>query len=247
MNKILIIMSDNRSLTTFLEDANYNSLSVRINHNYSIINGYDFIYYQPYYKKIDLTTNTNCFDFKNNQMRHSAWSKLLSTIKAIDLGEHDYIVYIDTDAIFRTLDYKIETIIEKYIGNNDFIFFDNSSNLLTIGPENCPCSGFYILKVNEKSREDIVNWYNVNMPDFNIVPFWEQMGLWWEMIKKMNATIAPEPHFDEVHGQFVRHLHSGIMGLRMPYFTNLIKEYGLDLKDNLKINHIKYDTSIMLF
>ena len=245
MKKILVIMSDNRPLETSMKESKYNSLSARINHNYCMVNGYDFIYYQPYYKEIDLSSPANCYDFNNNQMRHSSWSKLLSTVKAIDMG-YEYVVYIDTDAIFRTIDYKIETIIDKYLGENDFIFLDNSSNLLTSGPENSPCAGFYVLKVNEKSREDIIDWYNVNLPDFNINPFWEQIALWWEMFKKMNATIAPEPHFDEVSGQFVRHLHSGVMGLRIPYFTKLIKEMGLDMKDNDKINWVQFDTSMTI-
>lgn len=56
MNRILVIMSDDRPLSTTLNDSNYNSLSVRINHNYCMVNGYEFIYYQPYYKEVDLTT-----------------------------------------------------------------------------------------------------------------------------------------------------------------------------------------------
>ena len=246
MKKIAVIMSDDRYLVTNLQDASYNSLSASINSNYCKVNGYDFIYYQPYYKSVDLTSHTNCVDPNNNNLvRHSAWSKLLSTLKAIELGIYDYIVYIDTDAILRTINYRIETIIDKYLGNNEFIFFDNSPNFLTKGPENSACSGFYILKVNNKSRQDIIDWYNVDLPYFNTTPFWEQSALWFNILKSLNVTIAPEPHFDEVPGQFLRHLHSGTAGLRVPYFTEVIKELNLDIKNNKNLNYIQYDTSIL--
>lgn len=243
--KIAVIMSDNRGLETDLEKAAYNSLSTCINYNYCKVNGYDFFYYQPFYKEVNSDILYNCLDPKSKEFRHPSWSKLLSISKLLE-QDYRYVVYIDTDAVFRTLDYNLETFIVKHLTNNDFIFFDNTPDLDNIGPQGAACAGFFVIKNNEVTKKNIKDWYNVDLPQFNITPFFEQYGLWWEMIHKIKASIVAEHHFHEKEGQLIRHMHSGIQGERVPYFTNLIKSLNLDLKSNAEVNWIKLDTSIAL-
>jgi hypothetical protein len=238
-------MSDNRGLSSSLDDVQYNSLSTLINYNYCKINGYDFIYYQPYYKELNLTSIYNCVDPNSGELRHPSWSKLLSVIKSIDLG-FEYIVYIDSDAIFRTLDYTIEKFINKHLGKNDFIFLDNSPNP-DVHIEKSVCCGFFILKNNETTKKNIIDWYKSNLSFFNKHQFYEQSALWSSHLDKMRISVATEYHFHEDPGQFIRHLHSGIMGYRLPYFNNVIKEQDLNLIDILKVKWIQYDTSEITF
>ena len=240
--KIAVIMSDNRDLEIDLEKAAYNSLSTCINYNYCKLHGYDFFYYQPYYKEINPNT-FNCVDPKTKEPRHPSWSKLLSVSKLLN-SDYKYIVYIDTDAVFRTLDYKIETFILKYLKDNDFIFLDNSSNLDVIGPEGDACAGFFVIKNNGATKKIIDDWYNLDLPQFNTTPFFEQHGLWWRIIKQMKASIVPEPHFHEKSGQLIRHMHSGLQGDRVLYFINLLNERKLNLNTNTNVNWVQFDTSI---
>ena len=76
-SKILIFMSDNRELSNTLNNSNYNSLTASINYSYAKKMGYDFLYVRPGLN--DEYPTNNCFSPKN-ELRHSAWSKLLSSI-----------------------------------------------------------------------------------------------------------------------------------------------------------------------
>jgi len=120
--KFLIFMSDNRNLNDNLNTSEYNSLVSSINYEYSQIHGYDFIYYNPYLNK-DKIEIFNCKNPNNNILRHSAWSKLLSTLLATEL-HYDYIVYIDSDCIFKDFNQKLEDFINSY-DDKDIIFLNN--------------------------------------------------------------------------------------------------------------------------
>ena len=231
--RILVFASDNRPLSSSMEEAQYNSLSVLINSNYCQANNYDFIYFQPYYKQVDLSVNTNCTNPHTGSPRHSSWSKLLSTLKAMEMG-YDYVVYIDSDAVLRTNSYKLETFIEKYGEDKDFIFLDNSPNL-KVKVENSANAGFFIVKVNSSAKKSVQDWYNINLPRFDVTPFWEQYALWWHMIDKMKVRIVPEEHFHEEEDQLVRHMHSGLSGQRLGYFTDIIKDRSLHIENNSKV------------
>jgi len=238
--KILVVMSDNRPIQTDLENAEYNSLTAAINYNYCKINGYDFIYYQPYYKEIDLSSPYNCVHFHTGNVRSTSWSKLLSVYLTMDMG-YDYIVYIDTDAILKTMNYKIEDFIQKY--DNDFIFFDDSPNL-RLNISNTACAGFFIVKVSERTKSNIKEWYNnTTYPQFDVTPFYEQTILNFCLSEKINMTIVPEIHFEEEPGQLVRHMHSGIMGLRWDYFIQYMKSHNIELSINSNINVISFDVT----
>lgn len=243
--KILVFSSDNRPLSSNIKEAKYNSLSVLINNDYSKLNNYDFVYFQPYYKKINLSVDTNCLNPHTKKQRHSSWSKLLSTLKAMEMG-YDYVVYIDSDAVLRTNNYKLETFIEKYGKEKDFIFLDNSPNLKE-KIENSANAGFFVVKVNSTSKQNIKDWYDTNLPNYDTNPFWEQCALWWNMINKIKASIVPEMHFEEEEGQLVRHLHSGLMGQRFVYFSDIIKQRSLNIQDILKIKTISYNTEDFIF
>ena len=220
--RILVFMSDNRPLAPTLKAADYNSMAAVINKEYSKRHGYDFIYYRPY-----LNENTcslyNCID-SNNVLRHAAWSKLLSTSRAL-LEPYDYVVYIDSDCIFKDFEHKIES----FIGEADVLITDDKPYRKTK-----PCSGFYICRVNEMARQFMKDWYAANIPKKNIEHPWEQAAL-DTLCKRPGVSMLDNGNFFyETEGQPLRHVtgRKKINRERIPYFRKFIED-----------NHIAYDIS----
>jgi hypothetical protein len=236
--KILVFMSDNRSLENDINKSNYNSLTASINYEYCKKNNYDFIYYVPYFNDINDNILYNCLDPKNNILRHSAWSKLLSTKLALSL-DYDYIVYIDSDCIFKDNNRRIEDFINKY-SEYDTIFLNNRP----FNNNNEPCSGFYICKKGVKTEEFIDDWYNVDMKEKNKNHAWEQDGL-YSIYKNYNIiTIDNENFFNENNNQFLRHVCHCENKNRIPYFKKFIEDKRIDFSLNiLAIKCIYFNTN----
>jgi hypothetical protein len=234
--KILVFMSDNRSIGSDFDTACYVSLVACINAAYCKKYGYDFVYYQPYFKTQFPFNVFNCKNFQTGVRRDAAWSKLLSTIKALRAG-YDYIVYIDSDCIFKDFTKNIESYILAN-SDKDIVFLNNK-------PWNTdkPCSGFFICPVTSKVEDMIRQWYAVDLPAKNENRAWEQDGL-WEIYQTFNAKILDEWMFQEEEGQYLRHITSyQTGGLRVPYFKDFILKHGLSMKNNEFIKQIAFDTS----
>ena len=233
--KICVFMSDNRPLSSNLENAEYNSYVAAINSEYCKKYKYDFLYYQPYlYNKEPLSIH-NCIDPNTGDTRHASWSKLLSTQKALEL-DYDYVVYIDSDCIFKNFNIPLEKYINQY-PEKDLIFFSNKP-----WSEDEPCAGFFICKVSDSSKEIVKNWYNYSVPNHNKYHMYEQNAL-WETYKTLNIAIIKETMFDEVDGQFLRHIGINVHYQRIPYFKDFIFFYKIPLNTNLTT--IQFDTSKM--
>lgn len=237
--KILVFMSDNRILEKNIETANYNSLTASINYEYCKNHNYDFIYYRPYLDDINNIVLNNCIDPNTNTERHAAWSKLLSTKLALQLN-YDYIVYIDSDCIFKNWNIYIEYIIKIGI-NNDIIFFNNQPWNL-----NLPCSGFYICKNNLNTKKFLNDWYNTNISQNNISHAWEQNSL-WAILSNYNIGLVDSLMFFEEDNQFLRHIGSCNSTDRIPYFQNFIKLKNINYSNISEIISINYDTRLDKF
>lgn len=236
--KILILMSDSRSITTDIDKIQYNSLAALINYNYALHHGYDFIYLQPYNEVINEDNRLVCKDLKGN-LRDASWAKLLSVYKYMNKG-YDYIVYTDSDAILKNKNIKVESFIERY--NSDFVFFDNSPDILKGILQKGPCAGFFITKVTTENKQLIANWYNIIDPSYNQTYFWEQ-GVLWGYKPLPNTINVPEPHFEEYEGQFMRHVCSAEAGIRYSYFKDIIDKENYNLNDIINIPFISYNTN----
>lgn len=226
-------MSDNRNLNDDLETSDYNSLTTFINYKYSIKNNYDFVYYNPLLdNKIDIN---NCLSPKK-LLRHSSWSKLLSTIQLMSrFKEYNYIVYLDSDCIFNRTDLSIEDYLRtvKTIKNeslelkNKIIFMNNKPWNLDL-----PCAGFYILPNNDFFINFIVDWYNnEDNEKFNLTHPWEQMSLQVNLVKKYyeNIEIIDDWMFREKQNQFLRHIGSEEKQNRIPFFKQkILQEYNIE-------------------
>lgn len=237
MCSILVIMSDNRNLENTISKAEYNSLVASINYEYCKIHKYDFIYYRPYFvNKVEIEL-MNCKNPVTNNLRHSSWSKLLSTNLALNL-DYEYIVYIDSDCIFKDFDQSLEDYILPYL-NKDILFLNNKP-----WGNDIPCAGFYICKVNAKTQKFIKDWYNMNIPVDDTQHPWEQNSL-WRIFEKYNITVIDSWMFEEKEIQFLRHVSSYEKNSRIPYFTSFIEAKNINYENNInEIKVIEFDTSI---
>jgi hypothetical protein len=217
-------MSDNRKLFPTLAGADYNSLSAVINKEYCKRHGYDFIYYKPHLPDNPYSVY-NCKDPHSDALRHAAWSKLLSTSRAL-AEPFDYVVYIDSDCIFKDFDHKIES----FIGEPDILITNDGPYRKTM-----PCSGFYICRVNDWCRDFIKEWYNVNIPKKNIEHSWEQAAL-VKIWKRPGVGLLNNGNFFyETEGQPLRHVtgKKKLMRERLPYFRAFLDQHEIpfDISD----------------
>ena len=230
-SKILILMSDNRGLMNSIETSDYNSLVAVINYNYSKLMGYDFLYIRKGLNG-EFPIN-NCYSPKN-ELRHSSWSKLLTSIKIVDeYPQYDYVVYIDSDCIFldtnlSIFDYLLKSKVANGISTNysNIIFLNDKpwSSVL-------PCAGFYIFKNNYKTKELFQEWYNTDDPKNNLNHNWEQNSLYINLENFISKiSVIDDWMFRDFPSQFLRHIGSDSSSNRIPFFLNVLTK--LNLKDN---------------
>lgn len=232
-------MSDNRKLQGTVHNAEYNSLAASINYEYCKRNKYDFLYYRPYLNDGDTTVLFNCKARSTNELRHASWSKLLSTVLALQL-DYDYVVYIDSDCIFKEFNQTLEDYVKPYL-EKDIIFLNNKP-----WGDTMPCAGFYICKVNEYTKRFLHDWYDVNIPQKNTQHAWEQDAL-WEIYEKYNIGIKDSWMFREEEGQFLRHVATHDSNNRIPYFSTFHTSKNIDYEKNIseiKVVHFNTDTIV---
>jgi hypothetical protein len=214
-------MSDNRGLPPTLAQSEYNAQVAAINYLYSTTHNYDFIYYQPYFGSSKEPGPYNCVDPNSpNEFRHPAWSKLLSTLDILS-APYDYVVYIDSDCIFKDFSTRIEDFFGDSLTNN-ILFFNN-----TPWEADKPCSGFYICKNDSLTRSYIRKWYRYYMPEKNKSHAYEQSALWMIFEKWKSCKIIEGCMFNEHPDQFLRHVCSLESDLRKTYFKQFIVDHGI--------------------
>jgi len=244
--KTLVFMSDNRPVTGEFITADYNSLAAVINYAYCKKHGYDFIYHQTYYKKMDNPLSLlTCVDLSGNP-RHASWAKLVSAM-ALANESYELIVYIDSDCIFKDQAKSIETYI-SICKEREIVFLTNFMNGHSNGIP-LPCAGFFAFKNNDRIREFLKGWYEMDLKERNTELYWEQDALWLFMYglparldflkelydfkipnRKLNSAVAviDDPMFTEVDGQYLIHVTHIVNHHRIPYFRNFILERGFD-------------------
>jgi hypothetical protein len=236
-------MSDNRSLESDFEKADYNSLVAAINQEYCKKHNYDFVYYVPYLQDKDNNSLYNCLDPHSKKSRHASWSKILSTKRALNEG-YDYVVYIDSDCIFRNDNVLIEDIILPR-RDKSMIFLNDKPYHYTR-----PCAGFYICKSNAMTKQFVHDWYDVDMPERNTQHAWEQAGLISLLCDKRHPfiteiVIIDSWMFEEDKDQFLRHISSVNKNIqRIPFFKEYILSKNIDFENNIKnVKTIYFDTA----
>lgn len=239
--RILVYMSDNRQLVTDFNKAEYNSLAAYINKVYCNLHGYDFVYVRPYYKDPCEKTLYVCKD-ANGALRHASWAKLLVAQHLMEkYQEYDYVVYIDSDCIFKKFDVTLESIITDPMHKDVNIIYAAS-----LPWHKLPCAGFFIVKVNEYTRKFMESWYNYQLPSYNSIEWkntlvmakkydpydwipnkhWEQDALWCMIANNVMIpyTCMNENTFQENNDQFLRHICHVYSNIRQPYFKQFVNK-----------------------
>ena len=237
--KILVCMSDNRRLRGDLDTADYNSLVAAINASYCKAQGYDFRYYRPYLNDRAEEPLFNCLDPHSGAPRHASWSKLLSMQKAVVAGNYDYVVYIDSDCIFKDWSQRLEDMIRPHASSDILVASDAPFH------PGFPCAGFFILKVGSVSRQFLKDWYGVDMPRRNKGRYWEQSALWSFFKTYPGLTVIDNWNFFKEGGadQFLRHIASFQKARRIPYFRDFIAAKGISFGAVVKgISVVEFST-----
>jgi len=236
--KICVFMSDNRLLTNELENSDYHSLAAAINYEYCKKYNYTFIYYRPYLNDKDNIVLNNCIDPKTKLPRHAAWSKLLSTSLALEL-DYDYVVYIDSDCIFKDFNKSLEQFIKPH-KKNDVIFLNNKP-----WEKKYPCSGFYVCKVCPNVKELLIDWYNFDFGKRINHYRWEQGAIRYLFKEpKYNIKVVDDWMFRNFDGQYLRHIGTDQKEIRIPYFKDFINVNNIDYSKNIsEIKCIDYNTN----
>jgi hypothetical protein len=261
---ILVFMSDNRILDKEVNSAQYNSLTAYINKAYCNKHGYDFMYIHPYFISPDAHTVHVCKD-KSGNWRHASWAKLLAAQYCFNMKKYDYVVYIDSDCIFKDFSVSLESVIMDPIYANVNIIY-----ALSLPWHKLPCAGFFIVKVNEETKSFFESWYNYEMPTYHSVEWgntltmakkyisydwnpgthWEQDALWCMIA---NGSSIPYMYIDEMslledNTQFLRHVCSVHAHERLPYFRSvvdtLVTTHGAYKSILETINVLDFDTSV---
>lgn len=201
----------------------YGHLTEKINRRYCLRNQYDFIF-----------SNTRHL---NN--RHPAWEKIKLLYDSLRHKHHDYIIWIDADAIFNPESTRtLESIIEKH-RDKDILFSGDDPNY----PEEIQNNGFWIVKNTYYSTlflEYIIYSNDINQCRSHFKePLWEQACInHLYRINLMNIQqhsiiipykelqIFPERHTtDEIrlNNSLVLHQAGTDHQLRIDYFKNMCR------------------------
>jgi len=238
MSRFLVLMSDNRPLTSDINLASYNSLAVAINYEYCKKHGYDFKYYIPYLNSHPLLIS---LDPVTGKLRHAAWTKLLSVLHDID-SDYDYIVYIDSDCIFKDFDMTLDKFMSDHSSYN-LVFLCNKP----FSNPQAPCSGFFIVKVCEESKKILKDWYCFDFAGRKN-PFKFEQGAMFYIYETLNIKVLDLWMFEEMPDQFLRHISTRYEtqepGRRINYFTKFLNDKCIDFSQNINaIYPIKYDST----
>jgi hypothetical protein len=164
---------------------------------------------------------------------------LLTTKLALQ-SDYDYVVYIDSDCIFKDFNQKLEEFIKPY-ADKDILFLNDKP-----WSDTMPCAGFYICKINEYVKQFVFNWYNYNIPHKDKNHAWEQnalYALWDNVCKSYNIGVIDSWMFEEKEKQFLRHIGSAEYQNRLPYFTSFIQSKNINYERNInEIQVIPFDT-----
>ena len=244
-NEILVLMVDNRQLSNEYNMNNYWSNTVYINKIYCNKYGYDFKFVNPYYK-VNTNNLYSCIDINTNELQHGAWSRIPVILHYLNNSyKYKYIVYIDSDCIFRNFNISIEDKINQYVDST--LIFQSNSPWHPI----LPCSGFFICKNTIETITFLKNWYAYKKPTYTSIEWQTTLTL----AKTMNSyNWHPGKHLDqdilwvliannlynkekcklsidtteiglmEKQGQYLRTVSTFEIHNRANYFNNIISE-----------------------
>jgi hypothetical protein len=177
-SSVMIVMYDSRSPCE--RPVDYHQLSAKINAHYARRHGYGFLYLNTPCQK--LTTNYGSVNSKTctpcshpvHGPRASPWCKL----PAINYTMHayrdvEYIVFIDSDAVFYTQSVPVDWVYERLLEQVDtpvLALFNNYPwRLFSSRGHELGCSGIMFWRNTERARSFLQEWW-----DFDCMSVWNR-------------------------------------------------------------------------
>jgi hypothetical protein len=253
---IAVFISDNRGLDSNKETCQYNSCTAYINAVYCVAHKYDFFYMRPHLgDKPDENDVYVCRDTHTGEKRHASWAKLMATslILRNKPKVYDYVVCVDSDCVFKNIQTRVESIIEKF-GAKDIIMANNAPY-----HSHLPCCGFFICKNTEWTRGFLETWYDyknpssdsdewkhimtlsrleVPIPDFPIGKYWEQDTMWLLYqdpdIKSHIQLLDEGIMYDESKDQYLIHVTHDRHDLRKRFFLEFVEHLEKETKQSFE-------------
>lgn len=223
------------AIVTMYDDpiANYSRFSTAVTNIYGSKHGYETIVVR-----------------ERLSDRDPQWDKVYAVGRVLDQQQHDYVMWIDSDATFQDHSIKLEDIIAEYMGDADMLICDDRPNKGAFARPNMmyPNTGTFIFRNNEWSRNFANTWWENPMNKEN-ARYHEQdvlMNLWTEdrdNLKKklklakydlMNSAFRELPAFNTLKGgnrdTFVIHMMARNAKDRRGVFEEMLKKHMGDVE-----------------
>jgi hypothetical protein len=161
-----------------------------LNRKYAERNGYDFVLKsEPY----------------DESVTH-AWQKIPAMIELLDKG-YDFVMYIDTDAVFNKHNITIESIIEKYPG--DILICSDETNSAGLYKTN---GGAVIAKNTEKAKYLLNEWWALryHYKEFAFEQ-WAISDIYENKVPNVDnsmISVAPDTEFNSTYGDILNYANN---------------------------------------
>jgi hypothetical protein len=180
---VLIVMHDSRSPCK--RPVDYHQLAAKINAEYAFRHGYRFLYLQracP--QEYWLTSDKDCTPCSHERHgpRAAPWCKLLG----INHSMHhvhptpEYVVYMDTDAVFFNQSLGVDWIYSLSKGNHTALtlFYNHPWRLFTSRGNEQGCTGIMFWRNTPDARQLLQDWWDFPVtPKYNRQHEYEQKAL----------------------------------------------------------------------
>ena len=195
--KVIIIMSDSRSLN----DTGYHTLSYKINARYAELHNYSIHFVHTPCMKPSKSTK-KCIGCVHASLgeRMVSWCKLLVVNRTLhEYPDHNYFLYLDSDAIVSTRD-----PLPLHYWNKTLNMFYNFP-----WPRLSPaCAGIQLWKRTPMTLPILNNWWNTDVHRYNTQHDFEQAVLrtvFWRRFRK-HINVIQEKTLVDAPAQRVRHI-----------------------------------------
>ncbi|EWM27337.1 hypothetical protein Naga_100226g2 [Nannochloropsis gaditana] len=192
IGRVLILVSETRDLllgvdpNTTVAQLSYPAKTAIMNKQYADAHGYDFVYSRPGVtatfremmwaalekesKASDCKFAAPLWHFNRSSLRSAPWAKLPAAWHFA--LEYDWIVSIDSDAVFRNMSWKLPQSLAALRPDQDYLFLSNMPFSYMM-----PCSGVFVVRGGDRGRKRLETWWNtISQTDRRHA--YEQTALW---------------------------------------------------------------------
>lgn len=186
---VLIMQYGDSNLTS---TTSYEIYSAILNHQYSTIHGYDYLYVQAS-PSSPILGKAWVFQPNLNQYRTIHWGRLPILIDLIKKRSYDWILYLDTDAVINPKFWSVPLnwlhtckvlLGEQNMSQSCAFFFSNYP-----WGTRLPCSGSMLVST-EKASKFVDEWWNHNTPFYNNHHEYDQHGLYEVLFNGGHSSCA---------------------------------------------------------